>query len=377
MRANHKYFISILIVLYLVVGATELIPHLDIFIGLLLIPVFIAKSSSSQKLFLLIVIASLLFTMILSSESTLVNIVNRFCKVLSIFVVSQIIVSKYFKSELHDSITRVIKLSYLLALVIIIDALVFYFIGSGIWLPIHYVTYRFSGPFYDANFTSVYYAILFLYVNYSPQKVRIRYKIAFLLVIVLSLSWSTIIYLFALPIITKVLKIRISLIQPTIILIYISFISILYTYSYEIGNAFVDFVGYLTGIPDEILIVKFQSLFLRFDVQYLAIKTDNFMNFVFGHGPHTILEYLPRDPHNSFIGYFFELGFINLALLLSVFLQTGSAGNTYIRRIVIFFSLCALTLNIHYSTTLSMILLFASYHKLDNTILTTTKNITY
>ena len=69
-------------------------------------------------------------------------------------------------------------------------------------------------------------------------------------------------------------------------------------------------VGLVSEIPDEQVMAKFVSLENRaiVVVEAMSLISRNAL----GYGYRSLLENLPRDPHNSYVAIWFEFGFMAL-----------------------------------------------------------------
>lgn len=270
-------------------------------------------------------------------------------------------IHKYFRLAKDTKIiSRLFYFYTILAIVIIADSVLFLFTGIAMWLPESYLGLRFSGPFFDSNFLALFYGVLFLFtfnnVNYPKY-----YSILYLSVICLALSWSAIIFCCISYCAYKIFTKSPGVNQCIIIVGYILLLLLIANHIDFIQESFLKICSWIFNIEDKLLLIKFRSLEWRFESQLVFFNANNIHTLLWGHGPHTILKYMEIDTHNSFIGYAFEMGLLNLCLLLGVVNFMGDSKSAkYLLRSSLFFFLMGLLLNVHYTVAYQLIF-FLSY----------------
>lgn len=340
---------------YLSIGSISIIPYIDILFALLLFP--FSKFKNKKELLLIVYTILFLIFSSLFYEQGLFKIIARFAKIFSI-IIAFINIAKLKSDEAKYIINVVFNTYKFIGYIIIIDAFCYITIGQSLWPPISYLGLRFSGPFFDPNFMALFYGILFLYTfnnNYYSKKAVFVYGV----IIILALSWASIGFIiisyFGYSFFTR----KICINHFLVIGLYLASFFIIITNIEFIENSFLNiFSSLFPTIPPEALEAKFLSLYYRFESQGDAFNTPNFFQLLFGMGPHTILEYLPLDTHNSYIGYAFELGYVNLIFFMSlVFIIPFRNKSKFMYRSALYCFLCALTLNVHYSVAYPLIAL--------------------
>lgn len=360
LRFSTTSALGVFVFLYLTIGATTFLPYTDIILGLSCI-LFLYKGVESRYcVYVTLVMSILFFSTLFYNESSLLQITSRICKILSMYT-AFFAIHKYFRLAKDTKIiSRLFYFYTILAIVIIADSVLFLFTGIAMWLPENYLGLRFSGPFFDSNFLALFYGVLFLFtfnnVNYPKY-----YSILYLSVICLALSWSAIIFCCISYCAYKIFTKSPGVNQCIIIVGYILLLLLIANHIDFIQESFLKICSWIFNIEDKLLLIKFRSLEWRFESQLVFFNANNIHTLLWGHGPHTILKYMEIDTHNSFIGYAFEMGLLNLCLLLGVVNFMGdSKSGKYLLRSSLFFFLMGLLLNVHYTVAYQLIF-FLSY----------------
>lgn len=350
-------FVDFLLFFYFTIGSTVLIPYIDIVIGLTLSLYVVLKGQSIYLKYIIIAFLFLLYSSIFYNV-LFIDIISRLSKILSLYIVFVTIGSSYVCRSV-DNVVKCIFLFYkILGVVIIVDAVFFFILGYGIWPPQEYFGMRFSGPFFDANFLSLFYGILFLYTFRNKCFVKMD-AIVSLTVVLLSLSWSAIFFIGVSYFLHRALTKQMALNQIIVFLIYISSFFLIISNMELLRECFIDICSYVFDVDTKLLNIKFASLEGRFESQSIVFSF-GLIDLLWGHGPLSILDFMPRDTHNSYLGYAFEMGFINLFFLLGLFFFSKKVVNNYfILRSSLFFILMGLVLNVHYTIAYPLIFLLS------------------
>ncbi len=179
------------------------------------------------------------------------------------------------------------------------------------------------------------YCFLFTFNNVNYPK---YYSILYLSVICLALSWSAIIFCCISYCAYKIFTKSPGVNQCIIIVGYILLLLLIANHIDFIQESFLKICSWIFNIEDKLLLIKFRSLEWRFESQLVFFNANNIHTLLWGHGPHTILKYMEIDTHNSFIGYAFEMGLLNLCLLLGVVNFMGDSKSAkYLLRSSLFF----------------------------------------
>ncbi|WP_338589232.1 hypothetical protein VXM60_13265 [Shewanella khirikhana] len=256
-----------------------------------------------------------------------------------------------------------------LGIVIIFDCILFFIFGNVYLFDFEfYITPRFSGPFNDPNFLGFIYSLIFLlsYIDSSKVKAFQAVRLVSIILVLLSGSVSAIVFLFVSIVLGK-LKFTLSPNRIFFASAFFSFVIIpsLIYYSDLLFIGFSGLVGIFFDLPKELVEVKYLSLKYRFEVVNLAVKfiSEN----PFGYGYRSLLDFLPRDTHNSFVGMSFEYGIVTLFFLFFGFYFCNKRRANL--AVVAFVSLMPLMLNIHYSPMyLCSIVLLVSFSKFNGSV---------
>ncbi|MDI3428898.1 O-antigen ligase family protein [Aeromonas sp. V90_14] len=266
---------------------------------------------------------------------------------------------KWFRAKYSSYISLVLKFYVFLGFVIILDACLFFLEGRTYLFPVeYYLMPRFSGPFNDPNFLGFIYGVLLISAIYSPQESRWKKIAQYISVICILLSGSVSAIFFAILslALSNFFRLQYSIVKP-IVCILVSFV--IYPVLYLYSDAFLDSFNMLTntffGLSNELSEIKFRSLIYRFESVSQAISL--FAANPLGYGHKTLLEFLPRDTHNSYVGMSFEFGiFPIIAILSSLAFRSYSKVSS---AIVTYACLMAMMLNVHYSPIYIFVLLVA------------------
>lgn len=264
---------------------------------------------------------------------------------------------KWFRDKYSNYIVFIFKFYVFVGFVIIFDACLFFFWGGRSFFSVeYYLTPRFSGPFNDPNFLGFIYGVLLISAVFSPREYRWRKSTMYISIICLLLSGSASAILFAILslILANLFRLQFSIVKPILcILVSFVFYPILYLYSDVFLDGFNMLTNTLFGLSNELSEIKFRSLTYRFESVSQAVSL--FAANPLGYGHKTLLEFLPRDTHNSYVGMSFEFGlFPIIAILSSLAFRSYSKVSS---AIVTYACLMALMLNVHYSPIYIFVLL--------------------
>lgn len=383
-RFNFISIIEILLVLYFIFGALEIesIKHIDYFLSLFIQFLTISFILLNKNFVILrikvlilyitnIFIIIFLFLNFLIGNFELSSSINRILVLLSIFGLI-IVLSICDFIDINRVIKRTIYCYFILGLVIIIDAIFYLVLKVSLWPPDIYLGLRFSGPFYDSNFLGLFFGVFFILTIYSSEKFLLNKKfilIVFLINLLISLSWTSIIFFVISIFIGYLYKYKNILWKQIIILfiylIFIQFFSINIDY---IKSIFINILSIILPFSIDQLNAKFLSFQYRVDSQLKALELIN--EKPFGWGPHSIVPMIGRDVHNSYIGFLFELGILGLLLIFINVIFKLPSSQKHLSILVTYIILMALTLNVHYSTVFSItMLLLINAHYVKNNCL--------
>lgn len=380
-RINIVSLIEILMVLYFVFGAIEfnLIKYfgnsISIVIQLTTI-IFIILNKNviivRPKVLLLYVanifIIIFIFLIFLLNDNGVITSLNRILVILSIFGLI-IVLSIYNYINLNKVIKYTLYCYFIIGIIVLIDALFFLLFKNSLWPPENYLGLRFSGPFYDSNFLGLFFGVFFILALYYKEHFIINKKIlliVFLMNLLISLSWTSIIFFVVSLSIGYFCKYNNIFWKQNIILImYFIFINFFTENMNDIKVLFIKFLSKILPFSIDQLNAKFLSFQYRVDAQFKAIELNS--EKPFGWGPHSTVPMIGRDIHNSYIGFLFELGILGLLLILINLIFNLSNSQKYLSILATYIILMALTLNVHYSVVFALtMLLFINAHFMKN-----------
>jgi O-antigen ligase len=303
-----------------------------------------------------------IFIILLLSNYSLVSTLYRTITLLSIFGLT--IVFCISEINYKTVIKNTLLLFALLGMVIFIDSMRFILFDVSVWGPETYVTNRFSGPFFDSNFLSITYAILFIMVlfgKYFGNTYKKYLLTLFAILILLGGSWSAISILLISLFLGYFIRNR-NFGKKQIIIILIYVIGVLATLGSlnTIENSFNNFTANL-GVGVKETTAKYLSFENRIVVQNEALN--GVVLKPFGHGPQSIVNNVGRDTHNSYIGVVYELGILGLCLLLINVTYRRHGYDRMLNILTTYFFFIALTINIHYSSIYFLLLILMNESK--------------
>lgn len=240
----------------------------------------------------------------------------------------------------------VLKFYFYIAILVVFDAASYIsFNISPFFNNINYITVRFIGPFNDPNFLGLIYGIMFLlsfYNDFSTPKV---YKYFFGACLVLSGSVTAIFFTVLTILTLPFTSLKFLFLKPLIVIIFtFTFVPLFIAEQQFFASIFNSIVNLFFDIDENLISVKFNSLLFRFESVNTAIQLIS--NNPLGFGYRSLLDYLPRDTHNSYIGMAFEYGIVTLFLI--VFSLLVITRNKSAQAVSTFVCLFGLLLNIHY-----------------------------
>lgn len=294
---------------------------------------------------LLLFFTPLFFFLFLPFGSNIFGEVSRFFWFLLIFLF--FLYTRTNVLFFKDEAVVVLRFYYFLSLIIIVDSFFYFFLGNSLFPVEFYITPRFSGPFNDPNFLGVIYGLFFCISLYSSKIIRFRKRFLFTSFVCMLLSGSLSALIFALAAVlqTKLIGVRLQSIKPLVCLfVSVTLYPLMYAYSDDIYFIFSKFINFFYSLPENLIEIKYRSLVYRLESVSAAVNLIS--SNPFGYGYKTLLEYLPRDTHNSFIGTLFEFGFVTSLVFVLVF---NFRASSYLSgSLVTFFCLMAMMLNVHY-----------------------------
>jgi hypothetical protein len=231
--------------------------------------------------------------------------------------------------------------------VIILDSFVYFVTDHTVLFDVElYLTPRFSGCFNDSNFLGLIYGTFFIISLYIKVPYVLVFRLVSFICILLSGSFSVILFVIVAISFTYFLPLQRQWMKAgwCVLITFIAY-PLFFLFNYELSVAFKKIVLFFIDLPESIIEIKFRSLTYRLDTVSQAIGL--LYEKPFGYGYRSLLTYLPRDTHNSYIGMAFEYGFYTLiVIMLSLaFCATSKVSNS----LVWFLCLMGMMLNIHYS----------------------------
>lgn len=325
--------------IYIIIGDFRIllenrVSHLISFTLLPILGLFFIYSKTNTRLFALIFFSLAFFFLGYLERNFHIEDFYR----INVFIIIAMtpLIRRLIEKDPHLFTKIITKLAVIIMATVIIDYLLFIFLGFNFYNLHDYITIRAQGPYFDPNFLGLFSGAIFLIEYYTYRRKFILIISLFSLII--SGSFTAIFFTL---LCTRIKGISVKII-PFAAILFIPLFSFLYSYKNEIT----DITKQIIPANPSTIDVKLISLFDRFESIDQALKLI-FYNF-FGYGNKSLLEYLPRDPHNSFVGISFEYGVFSLILVLSpyFFLNKKNINSP----LILFTSLMALFLNVHYSS---------------------------
>jgi len=262
------------------------------------------------------------------------------------------------KKKFSSVINTIVNFYFIIFSITLFDAAIYFIQGATILFPmIHYITPRFSGPFNDPNFMGFISGLMFIVV--MGKRVMIKHRWAHILVffscMLLSGSFTGVILCLLSLFLVKLYRFNNLVMKPILCILFVFIITPSFVYNQDLlRTMFTDLINYFFVFDPFLIDVKFNSLLYRFESVNFAI------NYILvnplGYGYLTLLDYLPRDTHNSYIGISFEYGIIMLALIvISLACKTRDENSDTLST---FTCMSALFLNIHYMPIYFFVVLF-------------------
>lgn len=348
-QISKKFFYNIFIIylaLYIAFGDINALRELRIthYFSIGILPLFItvilvrSEKIKISHLLIIIIITSMMIISIFLRPIAFEDI-YRYNTFIIIFLLPfiKVIIDQhveFFTKKIIISLGTILTIT-------IIDYLAFLATANSFFPVMFYITPRAQGPFFDPNFLGLVAAIFLLITIESKQHILLR--TIGIISLIISGSFSAIVFTFFSIILSKK-NIRNLKILPFIALI--SFF--LFSFIYEKENYIILLIKNLSFLNSysDLIEIKMISLFNRFE----SINESFHLIFEnpFGYGNKSLLKYLTRDPHNSFVGVTFEYGvFAFIILCIPYFIIKKNDFNI---SIVYFSFFMALLLNIHYSS---------------------------
>lgn len=141
-----------------------------------------------------LVILLIIALVLLMGNTSTSDVLNRMLSLLSIFGLSILFCIPTMR--IQKIIKTTLTLFTLLGSMVFLDSMGYLVFGSSIWPPESYLGNRFSGPFFDPNFLSITYAVLFIVVLFNRHATERRLHrfrlILFAALVLLGGSWSVV-----------------------------------------------------------------------------------------------------------------------------------------------------------------------------------------
>lgn len=284
-------------------------------------------------------------------------IVNRLVSLWAVFgfiIIFYIDLISY--KDFQNILLNVIYGYTFIGVLIILDALSFTLFKFNIWPPISYLGTRFAGPFFDPNFLGLFYGVILIIVLFKKDlKIKDKKWIIGVLFVnlIMSMSWTAIILFIGSLFMNIVIKFKnIFIKQLLFISVYLGILFILYINIDFFQQLFVDTLSLFLPFSEKELIIKFLSLKYRIVAQ---VKALSFVAKTWvGLGPNSIVPFLGRDTHNSYLGILFELGIPGFSLLFINIWFNPKKYNKCLDILSTYIFLMSFTLNVHYTITFTL-----------------------
>lgn len=361
--------------IYVVLGALtgiSILSHTFYFVGILSVffsyVILCRKRGFSRKMFIvhfeiLMVIFGILFGFLLVD----VSFSLIFTRIMALFCIFGITIC--FVPELKISIENVLlsikKILLFIAIVMFIDIVVQKIFGMGIWKPITYLGYRYSGPFYDSNYAAVYLGCTLLLVLFE-SKYNERKKIFYATILFLDIFFCGSLTTFLGLIITFLMMFfvknltfhKVMFIHFLLLATYLLILCIWHNNQEIFYSAGIDILSKVYHGGAE---AKYISLQMRFAAQYKALEIG--VQSFWGEGPHQLIPQLGQDTHSSFFSIFFEEGYLGLLLILLSLKFQARKLCTMAKSMLIFVTISMFMLDIHYTTVYTILLFVIQIEK--------------
>lgn len=364
----NKSFLELLLSIYVVLGALTGIPilsHTFYFVGILVIfcsyVLLYSMRGFSRKMFIVhFEIFIVIFGIFLGFFFRDVSFSLIFTRIMTLFCIFGITIC--FAPELQIDIENVLRLIremlLFISIVMFIDIMIQKIVGIGIWKPIMYLGYRYSGPFYDSNYAAVYLGCTLLLVvlggGYKVGK-KVFFATILLLDILFCGSLTAFLGLFITFLMMLFLKnltfSRIMYIHIVFLVMYVFILCIWHNNQELFYNSGIEI---LSKVYHEGAEAKYISLQMRFAAQYKALEIG--VQSFWGEGPHQLVPQLGRDTHNSFFSIFFEEGYLGMLLIILSLKFQARKICKLAKAMCIFVTISIFMLDIHYTTAYTILL---------------------